>query len=50
MQFGLDDNAKLALGDLRVPAWFEITHGEYRHQSSSLSDDVRESLIEDLGG
>jgi hypothetical protein len=50
VQFALDDDAKLALGDLRVAAWFEIAHGEYQHQSSSLSDDVRESLIEDLGG
>jgi Protein of unknown function (DUF3501) len=50
VQFALDDDAKLALGDLGIPAWFEIAHGEYRHQSSSVSDDVRESLIEDLGG
>jgi hypothetical protein len=50
VQFALDDDAKHALGDFRIAAWFEIAHGEYRHQSSSLSDDVRESLIEDLGG
>jgi hypothetical protein len=48
VQFALDSDARRLLKDFRVPAFIEIAHGEYRHQSSSLSDDVRESLLEDL--
>jgi hypothetical protein len=36
------------LGDPRVHARFEVEHGDYRHESASLADDVRQSLLDDL--
>ena len=48
VQFFLDTHARQSLADFRMTAWFEASHGDYRHQSSQLSDEVRESLLEDL--
>jgi hypothetical protein len=36
------------LADLRRPAWFEVRHPSYQHESAPLSDEVRQSLVEDL--
>jgi hypothetical protein len=36
------------LVDFRQPARFEVRHGNYRHDSPPLGDDVRQSLFEDL--
>ena len=29
-------------------AYFALSHGEYRHESAPLSEEVRQSLLEDL--
>jgi hypothetical protein len=36
------------LTDFQQPARFEVRHESYRHESQFLSDDVRQSLFEDL--
>ena len=36
------------LADFQQPARFEIDHQPYRHESLPLSDDVRQSLLDDL--
>jgi hypothetical protein len=48
VQFALDDNACRRLADFRRPAHFECVLREYQHESSPLSDDVRQSLLDDL--
>src|SRR5262249_11280888 len=46
--FALDADARRRLGDPRHPAHFEIANPSYKHESGPLSDDVRQSLVEDL--
>jgi hypothetical protein len=46
--FDLDGPARKRLADFDQPARFEIDHPGYRHESLPLSDDVRQSLLEDL--
>jgi Protein of unknown function (DUF3501) len=46
--FDLDDKARGRLADFRHPAHFEIVNPAYKHESSALADDVRQSLLEDL--
>jgi hypothetical protein len=48
VQFAIDAEGRRLLGASRHPAWFEIRHASYRHESAPLSDDVRQSLLEDL--
>src|SRR5262249_2623273 len=48
VQFVLDPAARKLLGDFGVSAWVEVQHGTYQHQSPLLSDDIRDSLLEDL--
>lgn len=48
VQLTLDSGARRLLADSRQPAAFEVTHASYRHESPPLSDDVRQSLLEDL--
>jgi hypothetical protein len=48
VQFTLDATARPLLADLRQPAFFEFTGGHYGHQSPTLSEDVRQSLLDDL--
>jgi Protein of unknown function (DUF3501) len=48
LQFTLDPASSQRLGDFRQSAYFEVNHGDYRHQSLPLSEDVRQSLLEDL--
>jgi hypothetical protein len=48
VQFVLDPAARLLLADFRTRAHFSLSHGEYRHESAALSEDVRQSLAEDL--
>ncbi len=48
LAFDLDATARRRLADLRHPARFEIGHASYRHDSGSLSDEVRQSLVDDL--
>jgi hypothetical protein len=48
VQFALDAAARSLLADLRQPARVEIEHAAYRHESPPLSEDVRQSLLDDL--
>lgn len=48
VQFPLDGDACDALGDARQPAYFQVALDHYRHDSSPLSVDVRQSLLDDL--
>lgn len=48
LQFTLTPSGRQALADFRRPARFEIDHASYRHQSPPLSEDVRQSLLDDL--
>lgn len=48
VQFVLDDDGRELLADLRQPAFVGVTCGEYRHESAALSDDARQSLLDDL--
>jgi hypothetical protein len=48
VQFPLPPADRPLLADSRLTAYFEVAHDSYRHVSASLSDDVRQSLLEDL--
>jgi hypothetical protein len=48
VRFAVDDAARRVLGERRQPAWFEIVHPSYKHKSAPVSDEVRQSLLEDL--
>jgi hypothetical protein len=48
VQFTLDAEARRALADFRRPARFEAAHASYRHESAPLTDDIRQSLLDDL--
>jgi hypothetical protein len=48
VQIPVDLAARQLLADFHVPAYFEITYPAYRHQGAPLSDDVRQSLLDDL--
>jgi uncharacterized protein DUF3501 len=48
VQFPLDGAARLLLCDIRRSARFEIHMPGYQHSSPLLSEDVRQSLIEDI--
>jgi hypothetical protein len=48
VQFDIDDMARRRLADFRHAAHFEIVNPLYKHESGPLSDDVRQSFLEDL--
>ena len=48
VEFELNAEARQAFADLRRPARFEVRHGDYRHESSVLNEEVRQSLLDDL--
>ncbi len=48
VRFSLDTSARGRLADFRQPVHFEIVKSLYSHESGALSEDVRQSLIEDL--
>jgi hypothetical protein len=48
VQFTVDLAARKRLADFRIPAHFAIVLPDYQHQSPPLSDDVRQSLLDDL--
>ena len=48
VQFVLDPSARRLLADFRTRAYFTLAHGDYRHESAPLSEDVRQSLADDL--
>jgi hypothetical protein len=48
VQFLVDADGRQLLADFSRPARFEIDLPSYRHESLPLSDDVRQSLVDDL--
>jgi Protein of unknown function (DUF3501) len=48
VQFVLDGPGRALLADMERPAHFAVTVARYRHESAPLSDEVRESLLDDL--
>jgi hypothetical protein len=46
--FALDELERRLLTSRRYPALVEVEHADYRHESPPLSDEVRQSLLEDL--
>jgi hypothetical protein len=48
VQFALDADGRKLLLDFRQPACFEMLLAAYRHESPPLSEDVRQSLHDDL--
>jgi hypothetical protein len=48
LQFTLGDAERKLLADPRVPARFQAVHASYQHPSALLSEEVRQSLLEDL--
>jgi hypothetical protein len=48
VQFVLDPAGRRLLTDVRQPAYFAVTLRAYRHASDRLTDEVRQSLLEDL--
>ena len=48
VQFLLDATARQRLANFREPAYFELTLPDYQHQGPLLSDEIRQSLLDDL--
>jgi hypothetical protein len=48
IQFALDASGRRLLGEPHAPAYLRIELPDYHHESPPLSDDVRQSLSEDL--
>jgi hypothetical protein len=48
VQFTLDESARRLLKNFRQPAYCEIAHESYQYASQPLSEDLRQSLAEDL--
>src|SRR5262245_4173886 len=48
VRFSLDAAARALLGDARYSAHFEIRLENYQHASPPLSEEIRQSLLEDL--
>ena len=48
VQFVLDADGRELLADLGHPAFVTLTRAEYRHDSAPLSEEMRQSLLDDL--
>jgi Protein of unknown function (DUF3501) len=48
VEFAFPAAARSRLADFKQPAFFEVIHPAYRHQSPPLGDEVRQSLLDDL--
>ena len=48
VQFAVDAAGRQGLAAFQEPAHFEIVHHTYHHVSPALSEDVRQSLLDDL--
>jgi hypothetical protein len=48
VEFALDDSGRQLLTDFHLPAFFTIQCPDYNHQSPALTDDIRQSLLDDL--
>jgi hypothetical protein len=48
VRFALGDAGRRLLADFRLAARFAIDHAGYRHDSPTLGEEVRQSLLDDL--
>jgi hypothetical protein len=48
VQFVLGEDDRTCLADQRQPVFVAVTCGSYRHDSAPLSDEIRQSLLDDL--
>ena len=48
VQFAIEPAYRLTLADFDVSAHFRFDNGCYQHESAELSDDLRQSLLDDL--
>jgi hypothetical protein len=48
VQFVLDRRGRQMLGDFDLPAYFAVHRSSYSHDSPLLSEEVRQSLLDDL--
>ncbi len=48
VQFQLPTAARRLFADSTLPAFFEFDNGTYHHRSSTLNEDLRQSLLDDL--
>ncbi len=48
LEFHVSDEHRKLLANPRIPAWLEVAHAAYQVQSPPLSEDVRQSLLDDL--
>ena len=48
LRLAVCEESRSLLKDDSIPLYFEIDHADYRHQSPPLSEEVRESLLDDL--
>jgi hypothetical protein len=48
VQFVLDDRGRELLAEFDLPSHFVIRRRNYEHDSASLGDEVRQSLLDDL--
>lgn len=48
VQFHLPPDMRRRLGDFSQRAWLQFANETYQHQSAPLSDDFRQSLLDDL--
>ena len=48
VQFAVPPDGRAALARIEQPAAFAFDNGTYQHQSAPLSDDLRQSLLDDL--
>jgi hypothetical protein len=48
VQFPIDPPAPHKLADIERPAYFRFDNGHYQHQSPLLSEELRQSLVDDL--
>jgi hypothetical protein len=48
VQFVLDNTGREQLADLGQPAFVAVACGTYRHDSAALSEEMRQSLLDDL--
>lgn len=48
VEFALDEAGRRLLADFRQPAFFTMQSPDYNHQSPPVTDDIRQSLLDDL--
>jgi hypothetical protein len=48
VQFVLDERGRQRLADFERPVHFAVCRSNYQHDSASLGDEVRQSLLDDL--